>query len=157
MSAHTHAQQLLRWHRAWRPAKQATRPAPPLPCARHLACAAHGAGGGSVTIVGLGPGDPALLTRQALEVLTCAPLVHVRTATHPTLAQLGLLLRSYDEVYESEATLQEVYPKIVDDLCAAATQRGEHVVYAVPGDPCVAEMTVKLLRDRAAAGSFQVR
>ena len=154
MSAYSHAQQLLRWHRGWRPAKQASRPQP---CARHAACAAHSAGGGSVTIVGLGPGDPALLTREALEVLTAAPLVHVRTATHPTLGQLGLLLRSYDEVYESEATLQEVYPKIVEDLAAAAGEQGEHVVYAVPGDPCVAEMTVKLLRERANAGSFQVR
>ena len=157
ISACAQPQHLPRWRRGWRPhpGKQCRPPLSP-PCSRNAACAAAGSGAGSVTIVGLGPGDPALLTREALEVLTAAPLVHVRTATHPTLALLALQLRSFDEVYESEETLQDVYPRIVDDLADRASA-GEAVTYAVPGDACVAEMTVKLLRDRATVDGFQVR
>ena len=46
--------------------------------------------------------------------------------------------------------------QIADRLLAAASA-GEAVVYAVPGDPCVAEMTVRLLRERAAPAGVEVR
>jgi uncharacterized protein YabN with tetrapyrrole methylase and pyrophosphatase domain len=45
--------------------------------------------------------------------------------------------------------------QIADRLLAAASG-GDAVVYAVPGDPCVAEMTVRLLRERAAPAGVQV-
>ena len=43
----------------------------------------------SVTIVGLGPGDPRLLTRQAWETLTSASEVYLRTSRHPTVGAAG--------------------------------------------------------------------
>ena len=53
--------------------------------------------------------------------------------------------RSFDYLYESAATLEEVYAGIVDALVESATSEGS-VLYAVPGSPAVAERTVELLR-----------
>ena len=132
-----------------------------VPPARRLWCRRAGSSRltprASVTVVGLGPGDPKLLTREAHELLTGAKgPVFVRTATHPTLKGLpGLQLRSFDDVYDSANLLQDVYPLIVDRLLAAAAT--QDVLYAVPGDPCVAEKTVLLLRERAAQMGVEVR
>jgi tetrapyrrole methylase family protein/MazG family protein len=82
--------------------------------------------------------------------------VHVRTATHETLAGLDLPLRSFDSLYEQAATLQDVYPLIAQQIIAQA-QAGESVVYAVPGDPCVAERSVALLRESAATAGVPLR
>ena len=42
----------------------------------------------TITILGLGPGDAGLLTRQAWELLERTPLLYLRTAIHPTVAAL---------------------------------------------------------------------
>ena len=57
----------------------------------------------TITIVGLGPGDPAQLTREAWDVLSSAGEVYARTARHPTLAGLpaGLAVHSFDDIYDS--------------------------------------------------------
>jgi uncharacterized protein YabN with tetrapyrrole methylase and pyrophosphatase domain len=39
----------------------------------------------------------------------------------------------------------------------AAAAGGEDVVYAVPGDPCIAEMTVRLLRESVPGTGVTVR
>jgi precorrin-2 methylase len=39
-----------------------------------------------VTVVGLGPGDPDLLTRRAIDVLRSRGEVFLRTRHHPALA-----------------------------------------------------------------------
>ena len=41
-----------------------------------------------ITIIGLGPGDPKLLTREAWETLTATREVYLRTRKHPTVAGL---------------------------------------------------------------------
>ncbi|MFZ1239267.1 MAG: SAM-dependent methyltransferase, partial [Anaerolineae bacterium] len=70
----------------------------------------------NITIVGLGPGDPRLLTREAWEILTQAPEVYLRTARHPTVDALravpGLHLVSFDEVYEQTDAFADVYQTI---------------------------------------------
>jgi len=53
---------------------------------------------------------------------------------------------SFDGIYESAGTLDEVYAGIVDALVEAAVDHGT-VLYAVPGSPLVAERTVELLLD----------
>ena len=54
---------------------------------------------------------------------------------------------SFDHLYESAGTFDEVYAGIVEALVAAALEAGpDGVVYAVPGSPLVAERTVDLLR-----------
>src|SRR5689334_4222148 len=101
----------------------------------------------SITIVGLGPGDPGLLTRHAWDVLTAANEVYLRTSIHPTVAALpsGPTYHSFDELYEQAGKFTEVYDAIVDRLITLA-ESGSPVVYAVPGDPLVGEGTVAKLR-----------
>ena len=100
-----------------------------------------------VLAVGLGPAGPEHTTPAAVEVLSSAPAVFLRTARHPAAAPW--LERSnvvaLDECYEAGATFEEVYRSIVAVVCAGASEFGL-VAYAVPGSPGVAERTVRLLR-----------
>ena len=95
-----------------------------------------------VIVGGLGPAGPELLTAQVVELASTHPSF-LRTARHPAASQFDL--PSFDHVYESAETFEEVYASIVESLVAAA---GEHstVGYLVPGSPLVAERTVELLR-----------
>lgn len=80
-----------------------------------------------------------------------ASVVWLRTARHPS-AYLAEGAESFDYLYESASSLDDVYTGIVDRLVATAlaggTSRGagEFVAYAVPGSPVVAERSVELLR-----------
>lgn len=100
-----------------------------------------------VTIVGLGPGDARLLTREAWEILSAAPVVYARTAKHPTLAGLPkhVQIVSFDDVYEAVRSLDKVYATIAERILQIASE-SENVIYAVPGSPAVAEETVNLIR-----------
>jgi tetrapyrrole methylase family protein / MazG family protein len=98
----------------------------------------------TVVVVGLGPAGPDLLTTAAVDALASIPNRFLRTARHPAAAAVSDAV-SFDGVYESAATLDDVYAGIVDALAEAATEHGT-VLYAVPGSPLVAERTVELLR-----------
>ena len=84
---------------------------------------------------------------DAVATLLVSPgRTYVRTARHPAAA-LAEGARSFDHLYESAGTFEEVYAGIVEALVAAAERAApEPVVYAVPGSPLVAERTVELLR-----------
>jgi tetrapyrrole methylase family protein/MazG family protein len=97
----------------------------------------------TVTVVGLGPGGPDLVTAGALAAIERIPVRFLRTTRHPS-ASVVPDARSFDEVYETEATFDDVYARIVDELIAAAIEHGE-VLYAVPGSPWVLERTVDSL------------
>jgi tetrapyrrole methylase family protein / MazG family protein len=99
-----------------------------------------------ITVLGLGPGDPDLLTVGAQRILAAAPLVWLRTARHPGVSALpaGPRYESFDHLYDTLDTFEEVYNTIHDRLLAAEAEHGA-AVYAVPGDPLVAEATVRLL------------
>ena len=98
----------------------------------------------TVVVVGLGPGGPDLLTTAAAGALASIPNRYLRTARHPAAVAVAGAV-SFDSVYESAASLDEVYAGIVDALAEAAAEHGT-VLYAVPGSPLVAERTVELLR-----------
>jgi len=122
--------------------------------------------GPRVTVVGLGPAGAELVPEAALEALTTAQRSFVRTARHPAVDAVAQMvpggLESFDRLYESAGTIDEVYAGIVDELVAAAIaaadvggpgvgamagrERAGFVAYAVPGSPFVAERTVLLLR-----------
>ncbi|MES0359339.1 MAG: nucleoside triphosphate pyrophosphohydrolase [Anaerolineales bacterium] len=95
-----------------------------------------------ITIVGLGPGDPGLLTREAWDLLGEINEIYLRTRMHPTVAGFpdGLRVNSFDHFYEEGASFEEVYEKIVDTVISLG-QRESGVVYGVPGHPFVAEAT----------------
>jgi len=99
---------------------------------------------GRVVVIGLGPGDPSLLGVAALDAVARIPVRYLRTARHPSAAAVGDAA-TFDHVYDSAASLEEVYGAIVEALVVAAAASGE-VLYAVPGSPLVAERTVELLR-----------
>ncbi len=104
-----------------------------------------------ITVVGLGPGDFSLLTLAAWETLRGASRLILRTAVHPTVAELkrrGIPFVSYDGYYERASDFSSLYAAIVADLLAQAKDR-DALVYAVPGSPLVAERTVSLLREQA--------
>ncbi|MFO7696580.1 MAG: nucleoside triphosphate pyrophosphohydrolase [Anaerolineae bacterium] len=113
---------------------------------------------GAIDIVGLGPGDPGLLTRQAWERLASAPEVYLRTRQHPCVAYLpaGPAYHSFDACYEVHASFEQVYADIAAQVLALGRREGG-VVYAVPGDPAVGETTVRLIREQAAAEGIPVR
>ncbi len=106
-----------------------------------------------VVVVGLGPAGAELLPETATRVLATAARAFVRTTRHPAVAAAAALsgpLESFDRLYESAGTIDEVYAAIVEELVTAATAAragaGAFVAYGVPGSPFVAERTVVMLR-----------
>ncbi len=108
-----------------------------------------GPGRPRITVVGLGPAGAELLGPGVVETMAGAPRIYLRTARHPAASSFDSA-RSFDHLYESAETFDEVYAAIVDELVAAAEEvaaaEGGSVAYAVPGSPLVAERTVALLR-----------
>ena len=98
----------------------------------------------TITILGLGPGDPKLLTRQAWDVLSQADEVYLRTRRHPTVAGLPahLTLHDFDELYETLDDFASVYEAIAERIVALG-RNAEGVLYAVPGHPLVGESSVQ--------------
>ena len=116
-----------------------------------------------ITVLGLGPGDPGLLTRQAWQVLESSPEVYMRTRMHPVVDHLPESLRpegrriySFDDLYEASQTFDEVYQTIVERVLELG-RRPQGVVYAVPGHPYVAEATCSEIIRRAQAEKLPVR
>jgi tetrapyrrole methylase family protein / MazG family protein len=103
----------------------------------------------TLTILGLGPGDAADLTRRAWTALETAKTVYLRTRLHPCVPELPGQERyhSFDGLYEQSTEFSEVYDGIVQQLLEAAAQ--DDVVYAVPGDPFVGESTTSRLIEGA--------
>jgi len=110
-----------------------------------------------ITILGLGPGDPGLLTRRAWQVLTQADEAYLRTGRHPVAEHLPdtLSVHTFDNLYDELPDFESVYEAIVERLIELA-RRPQGVVYAVPGDPMVGEATVQQLCERAGEGDFEV-
>lgn len=105
-----------------------------------------------ITVLGLGPGDPQLLTRAAWQILTGTTEVWLRTREHPALSGFppNLTIHSFDELYQNGTSFPAVYAAIVDKVMQLGS-RPEGVVYCVPGDPLVAEATSLEIANRARA------
>ncbi|HIC93426.1 MAG TPA: nucleoside triphosphate pyrophosphohydrolase, partial [Anaerolineae bacterium] len=111
-----------------------------------------------ITIVGLGPGNPAHLTLEAQQVLQEAREVYLRTLHHPTVASLPkhLTLRSFDHLYQEKETFDEVYEEIARQILELG-RRPEGVIYAVPGHPLVGEAATQLILASAKERGLPVR
>ncbi len=111
----------------------------------------------TITIVGLGPGDPGALTRRAWEVLSAAPEIYLRTERHPTVAALppGPTYHSFDALYETADDFAALYQTIAQRVVELGS-RPEGVVYAVPGHPLVGEATVLHILDQAGTLSVDI-
>ena len=103
-----------------------------------------------IIILGLGPGDPELLTLRAARIIKNADKIYLRTMEHPTVAGLpaGLEIISFDDYYLEEESFETVYQRITDEMiCLAKNDPG--VIYAVPGDPFIAEATPGMICSQA--------
>ncbi len=111
-----------------------------------------------IVLLGLGPGDPGLLTRAAWEVLQSSTEIYLRTGQHPTVEGFppGLQVHTFDYLYEQADTFEQVYQAIVEEVLRLG-QRPQGVVYGVPGHPLVAETTGVTLLRRARALGLPVR
>src|SRR5512139_130824 len=103
----------------------------------------------TITIIGLGPGDPALLTRRAWDIIGHAAEIYVRTARHPTLEGLpaSVAVHSFDHIYEQVPQFAEVYAQVAEEVLRLGGQGDVH--YCVPGHPLVGEATVTMILQRA--------
>jgi len=112
----------------------------------------------TITLLGLGPGDPTLLTRQTWDTLQSASEIYLRTRQHPTVGSLPshLAIHSFDSLYEGGENFEQIYEQIISQILELG-QRPEGVIYAVPGDPFVAEATCPEIARRAQALGIPVR
>lgn len=114
-----------------------------------------------IQIVGLGPGAVEELTLAAWQAVTQTKALLLRTERHPCVdalrAQLApdVSVQSCDDLYELHDAFDAVYAGVVERALVLAEKYGA-LVYAVPGHPCVGEMTTPLLRQRAAEAGVAV-
>jgi tetrapyrrole methylase family protein/MazG family protein len=111
-----------------------------------------------ITLLGLGPGNPDLLTRQAWEILTNSREIYLRTRQHPVVEDLPsqLVLHSFDSYYEQGNRFEDIYARIIETVIELG-RRPEGVIYAVPGHPYVAETTGPEIARRADAVGIPLR
>lgn len=95
-----------------------------------------------IILLGLGPGDLDLLTQKAWKVLLGAEEIYLRTRQHPAVAGFppSLRVHSFDQLYESAQSFEEVYAAITTQVLELG-RRPQGVIYAVPGHPFIAEAT----------------
>jgi len=95
-----------------------------------------------ITLLGLGPGSPELLTREAWQILENASEIYLRTRQHPAVDGFPdhLVVHTFDHLYESSESFDDVYAQIVEQVISLG-RKPEGVIYAVPGHPFVAEST----------------
>ncbi len=111
-----------------------------------------------ITVVGLGPGKVEHMSVAAWRAIEAASEVWVRTARHPTVPALPgeHTVRSFDEVYETCGSFEQVYEEIARQVVALG-KRPEGVLYAVPGHPLVAETSVQRISALADQEGVPVR
>ncbi len=102
-----------------------------------------------IHVLGLGPGPARYMTLETRDLLLSEHPVYLRTAIHPTVEEInawGCQYTSFDQLYQQAKNFEDLYLQIVNNLAAEAQSHGT-IVYAVPGNPLVAESTVtELLR-----------
>jgi len=103
-----------------------------------------------IILLGLGPGAPGQLTRQAWDWLNQISEIFLRTNQHPTVAGFprNLKVHSFDKLYKDAESFESVYAQMVEKVLELG-QRPEGVTYAVPGHPYVAEATSPEIARRA--------
>ncbi|WP_235919211.1 bifunctional methyltransferase/pyrophosphohydrolase YabN [Heliomicrobium undosum] len=110
-----------------------------------------------ITVVGLGAGDPGHLTRAGWEALRRADRLFLRTAIHPTVPSLkeaGLVFETFDPLYESAESFDDLYSEIASRLIKTA--ESGPITFAVPGHPRVGEKAVALLLEEARRRNWSV-
>ncbi len=100
----------------------------------------------TVVVVGLGPGEAELVNLATKKAIEEIPYRFLRTQKHPS-AHIVKNATSFDYLYETLDSFEQVYDQIVDILVTQALAK-EKILYAVPGSAMVLETTVEKLRLR---------
>ncbi len=103
-------------------------------------------------VIGLGPGGLDQLTLGSYRRICSAKKVFTRTSQHPCVQDLmaeGVYMESFDEIYATETSFEEVYERITEQL-REELQKSLEVIYTVPGHPMVAERTIQLIEEKLA-------
>lgn len=104
----------------------------------------------TIYVVGLGPGNMDDLTLGAIRRMEGGKPNYLRTERHPSVQYMrekGIEFISFDHIYDQEDSFEDVYGAIVDSLLEASGEYGE-INYFVPGNPMVAENTVRMLLEQ---------
>ena len=102
---------------------------------------------GSISIVGLGPGEFGQITIETLGLLRRGE-TYLRTSVHPCVEKLeseDVSFKSFDSLYEEEDRFEVIYRTIAETLAKRA--ENHDIVYAVPGNPLFGEKSVTDLID----------
>lgn len=97
-----------------------------------------------IKIVGLGPGAKEALTIGTVLELENSKNIFLRTEKHPTVEYLNeknIHFKTYDNIYDTMESFDDVYSNIARDLVEKHNELGD-LIYAVPGHPLVAEKSV---------------
>ena len=104
-----------------------------------------------INIVGLGSGSISSISYGAYKTIIDSKNIFFRTLKHPVIQELDLnekYYKSFDFLYDTKDDFESVYYEIVNVLIDNVIELGE-IVYAVPGNPKVAETSVEyLLKDK---------
>lgn len=114
---------------------------------------------GKIIVIGLGPGDPDLLTIGAVKALKKGYKIYLRTEKHPTVSffhENNIEFESYDFMYEKGEDFDVIYENIAKDLVKKSEEHGI-IIYCVPGHPLVAEKTVSLLTKYRDKGEVELQ
>lgn len=101
---------------------------------------------GKIYVIGLGPGDPDLLTLGAIKRIKSGDKNFLRTKDHPTVDYFhkeAIAYESFDGIYNEGESFEDVYQSIVSVL--RKESKDKDINYFVPGNPMVAERTVEIL------------
>ncbi len=109
-----------------------------------------------ITIVGLGPGPSDDWTRAAFNRLHQAEEVVLRTARHPSAADIPAKTITFDTWYEQSDDMDQIHDRMAAEVIRLGG-REEGVVYAVPGHPGIDEPTVPRIQALALDRGLPVR
>ncbi len=111
-----------------------------------------------ITIIGLGPGNIELVTKQTWELINQIDLIYLRTAQHPAVGGFpkNLKIISFDEDFQKIRNGNQICEHIVDTILSIALEENS-ITYAVPGHPFVAESTTPKILQRARQIGIPIR
>jgi tetrapyrrole methylase family protein/MazG family protein len=111
-----------------------------------------------ITLLGLGPGPAAALTREAWDWLGKVDTLYLRTRHHPIIAELPetLKIESFDADFETANDLETASSIVIERIISLGMEP-DGVTYAVPGSPFIDETTCSEVAKRAQEAGITVR
>jgi len=113
---------------------------------------------GKITIVGLGSGSERNLSLGVLELLKKTDSLYLRTKVHPVTSFLDkekTKYNTFDYLYNNLTEYEKVYSQIASVLIEKAIT-GISLIYAVPGNPMVAEKSVQYIIEQGKERTIEV-